>query len=457
MFVCGVGVCVCGGLIKASVAHRVPSLSVQTVWYRAPEVLLKNYDFGPPIDMWSVGILLAEIAGETWFKRETAAQCLKAHLDRFQSPPDSVTAQWPKWNKASARKSDKGWPAELRRLLGQAGEHFVTSLLRLDPAARPQASVALEDAFLHPTRLAGADIVHSGHRHPWCILRGCMSRETLEWLRGDFDDLNFLSLDFEAKRANVKTEAGRKFIMSGKTVADPGSSTMCTLSLSALLPLPRLRSWLEAFKRVNAGALAALQERARVATRALSAVDAKTNAQAFLTTPLDSWFCAAAELCVVQAEGHWEEPRHNDGGAAVALMGITLWGHRRLDCETAENDTISLGNFPGRVYVGPLTGPTHSVTHTPSPDDELLQGRYSVSIILRTSLFGHARSRTKDVTPSPITFFQVSQGPKQENWEVCQGVTRHATTKGFGFRHHRVLQSIDLAPSRVRRCRRRQR
>lgn len=36
---------------------------IQTLWWRAPEVLFGSRAFGRPIDLWSLGMVLAEIGG----------------------------------------------------------------------------------------------------------------------------------------------------------------------------------------------------------------------------------------------------------------------------------------------------------------------------------------------------------------------------------------------------------
>ncbi|XP_010770162.1 homeodomain-interacting protein kinase 1-like [Notothenia coriiceps] len=43
------------------VSEAVPGTAVQSLWYRAPEVLL-GMDFSEQIDMWSLGAVIAEIA-----------------------------------------------------------------------------------------------------------------------------------------------------------------------------------------------------------------------------------------------------------------------------------------------------------------------------------------------------------------------------------------------------------
>ena len=69
-----------------------------------------------------------------------------------------------------------------------------------------------------------------------------------------------------------------------------------------------------------------------------------------------------------------------------------------------------LGNEPGTVYFGLLTGPKHQVRHLPAVDGELLDvprlGALSVTVMMRTALFPHDRSRLRNTTPSPVPVFR---------------------------------------------------
>ena len=40
-------------------------LQVVTIWYRAPEILLGSKTYAPPLDLWSVGTILAEMVTKT--------------------------------------------------------------------------------------------------------------------------------------------------------------------------------------------------------------------------------------------------------------------------------------------------------------------------------------------------------------------------------------------------------
>jgi hypothetical protein len=235
---------------------------------------------------------------------------------------------------------------------------------------------------------------------------GNIGIETLSWLRQDLADPSFLDIDFEASRPDVKTEEKRKFIMSGKMCAEPASGAMCGLSLAKLVPMPRLRAWFAAFKTANADALSELNRQARAAATACEAEGQDRNRTHFLASPFESWFVSAGELVISKASGDWQEPWHQDGGASVLHLGLTLYGERTMTCRTlcAEPDIV-VQNVPGTIYWGGLTGPTHGVQHTPSPPDQLLEKTQSVSVMMRTTLFPYTQSRIRGTTPHPVEFF----------------------------------------------------
>ena len=397
--------------VQSSPAQRDASFfRIQTRWYRAPEVYGQWPAYGPSIDVWSLGISVVELCGEKWHQQPDDQAQIKAVAARFCAPEASVVEAWPKWKKGLSASADEPWPGRVRELLGVVGADFLTSALRMDPALRLTVPSAKSHSYLHPRTCEGSGLVHAGARHEWCLIKGVMAAETLQWIRQDLADTTSLAIDFTAKRSHVKAEVGRKFILAGKMVDDPGTRQLCALSLAAFLPLPRLRSWFTAFKTVNRQVLATLQARAREATLQLLCCS-ETNAAEFLRTPLSSWFCSAAELAISDARGGWSEPLHQDGGASVIHMSITLFGARTLVCHASTSKTedeqkhVKVHNFPGVVYLGGLTGPWHKVVHQDVPSDMLLQGKYSVTVQLRTSLFGQARARLRDTTPSPQEFF----------------------------------------------------
>lgn len=49
------------GLARATNSKPPYTEYVSTRWYRAPEVLLRSSEYGPPVDMWALGTILAEM------------------------------------------------------------------------------------------------------------------------------------------------------------------------------------------------------------------------------------------------------------------------------------------------------------------------------------------------------------------------------------------------------------
>jgi len=49
------------GLARATDSKPPYTEYVSTRWYRAPEVLLRSTEYGPPVDMWALGTILAEM------------------------------------------------------------------------------------------------------------------------------------------------------------------------------------------------------------------------------------------------------------------------------------------------------------------------------------------------------------------------------------------------------------
>jgi hypothetical protein len=254
--------------------------------------------------------------------------------------------------------------------------------------------------------------VHDGMRHPYCILAGVMSAELLGWLREDLSTAAPLNIDFRSNhgRKDVKVEHNRKWIMAGKLADQCATQTICTLCLKKDLPMSRLRAFLDAFKAVNQGVFADLHQTARMLSKRPGGGDGpERNRNHFLDCSFEEWWCNCGELCISDAQGSWAEDEHQDGGASVLHFGVTLWGSRDVRCTHEKPATspsaIVVPCVPGSVYMGTLTGPWHGVTHRPSPGDQLLDRAFSASVMIRTSLFGHDRSRVKDTTPAPQDWF----------------------------------------------------
>ena len=95
---------------------------------------------------------------------------------------------------------------------------------------------------------------------------------------------------------------------------------------------------------------------------------------------------------------------------SVLHMGLTIAGCRDLVCDQHRGDpAVVLANRPGAVYFGQLTGPTHQVFHRGGSDADLVDssvlGPCAVTVMLRTGLFPHCRSRLRARTPHTMALF----------------------------------------------------
>jgi serine/threonine protein kinase len=89
------------GLARSVIADiKVPGLIltdyVATRWYRAPELLLGFKEYGPSVDVWSVGCILAELLGRKSFLcGQSSNQQLKMIIDLTGTPTEADISNIP--------------------------------------------------------------------------------------------------------------------------------------------------------------------------------------------------------------------------------------------------------------------------------------------------------------------------------------------------------------------------
>ena len=183
-------------------------LEVQTVMYRAPEVLFNEQDYGVAVDSWGMGLILAEVNG--WrihrVRPRHKEDCRKVLIGKllgvFRLPATTDFMVRPRMTSAPHEHATIQWPHSILTALGEHGKNMLDGLLRWEPRYRWTAAGALAANFLHPEAMAltgrPADIApsttamglageasHAGFRHAWNIVSGCLSPDVLEWLRAD--------------------------------------------------------------------------------------------------------------------------------------------------------------------------------------------------------------------------------------------------------------------------------
>jgi cyclin-dependent kinase 12/13 len=128
--------------------HRYTN-RVITLWYRSPELLLGAEEYGPEVDIWSVGCLLAELlTTKPLFPGKDEANQIDLIFKICGAPSEQV---WPGWSKlalSSMVKVDKYSSSnrlgEALPQISAAGLDLIRCLLDLDPKKRPTAHQALD-------------------------------------------------------------------------------------------------------------------------------------------------------------------------------------------------------------------------------------------------------------------------------------------------------------------------
>lgn len=141
------------GMARAYSQPRPLTPGVVTIWYRSPELLLGTKYYNPSIDLWSAGLVLAELLQSApCLTGETPIEQLSLVVKLLGSPtPDDLAAlsamgcpeliRWRREGMASGRADNLG-----RRFLANTSSETVTflaGLLKWDPNARWTAGEAL--------------------------------------------------------------------------------------------------------------------------------------------------------------------------------------------------------------------------------------------------------------------------------------------------------------------------
>jgi serine/threonine protein kinase len=123
---------------------------VVTLWYRPPELLLGSTDYGPSVDLWSVGCVFAELlVGKPILKGRTEVEQLHKIFKLCGSPPDEY------WKKtrlphATLFKPQQPYDSCLRETFKDfpvTSVNLLQTLLSVEPNKRGTASSALSSEY----------------------------------------------------------------------------------------------------------------------------------------------------------------------------------------------------------------------------------------------------------------------------------------------------------------------
>jgi hypothetical protein len=97
-----------------------------------------------------------------------------------------------------------------------------------------------------------------------------------------------------------------------------------------------LCAWAHAFREVNAAALDTLYQNLKQELNKLSAKQARVNGLHLRTVSPKVWLFRYCSIQYMRC-GERADPRHFDGGAALLICAMTLWGERTLSVERKKN------------------------------------------------------------------------------------------------------------------------
>ena len=174
-------------------------------------------------------------------------------------------------------------------------------------------------------------------------------------------------------------------------------------------PVARVIDFRAAFLKANKPWLLAMQAKCKSAVSRLGRKRRGKNGDHFLKAKLEQWFLPSCEVTLTEARNcrglYFEEKDHLDGSISIFHAGLTLGGNRDLFLNVEGFGRVRVPNSPGTFYLGNLTGPRHQVIHQRCVDHDYVDvpglGRRSMTIMFRTGLFPHDRSRCMMQLPKP--------------------------------------------------------
>ena len=426
-------------------------LQYGTLWYRAWEVLLGDGGFNFPVDLWSLGCVLAEVAcGKVLFKQSTSIGCIMSIITTIGLPVGDelrYSQSLPLWSAQFPTVCGSSLDRRFGPILGDEGVQVLTGMLRHSPTARLSATSALSMPWPSqaPTGCIGQpdpprsqiapaassqsvlSLVRrdgksefSGGRGPWSLLCGDLEAALLDWLR-DQEHMAGTSGEFSDQGGkNRRVEEGCKIEIAGHMGDSAWRRGLTLNGLDASQPMfAKARQFSAAFKRVNADTLEELQKALRARLEKLDESSRGVNGNAFLTEDIHSW---AADLGVLQLMKPTPraDPLHYDGGASFIHVGLTLWGKRKLVLKQTDGEDVTVQTHPGHIYVGCLCAAEHQVLHEEgSSDQDLLQhgthGPLEVALMLRSRIFRGTRASTAARGPNPKLVWETANDCVQKS------------------------------------------
>lgn len=417
-----------GAALPADPGQRVGDSNVVTLWYRSPELLLGDQDFGKGVDAWSLGCVLAELLRRrALFPGADEAQVLREIFAALGAPPPGGALEklphhkhyWPKLQ-ATAGTAAPG--SHLQRVADVDLRGVLENLLQMEPSRRCSVRAAGALPYWHEPEAEVRLAAVSAERGPFSMVRWQLHPLVLQWLQADpcweglADKIGRLrpgrKTGFKQEEQAWKHEEG------GFTGVQPPQTTVCNrLDCSKPLPAKRAAAFARAFLAVNAAWFDAVQKDIREALLQIPAANRGGNGQRFLQRNFRDDALAYAVIQVMRASER-SDPAHFDGAPSLLHAGLTVWGKRNLGvrlakpAEEAPAEWQWLPQQPGAFYIGNLCAPWHQVGHFAPAQAEPLFRRgdggtgVHVTVMIRSDVFAEARARNSSSLACPVEVYR---------------------------------------------------
>ena len=440
------------------------SIQICSLPYRSPELLFGVSEFDCRIDVWSLGVVMVEVAAMAYIFRHLGDKAgREPHYRKFLRDEGDTTCDL-SCLKASPWGTDQDWevhsgqliPEVVRQRIGEAGYQLLQCALRLDPTQRPCASEVLELSYFSnkmalkiwsPAASAanggfvalaaneeGDDITVLRGGRGECQMRiGYLSPDVLQMWQSDAYWDQDHGWDWKndkahadpkmQKRARMEKPASAKVkgkmkdnakleIMGycGKEASElPDGKPLrksCN-NLSCLDPhvVPMVHAYMEAFRDCNEPVFEWIDHELHHGPMSRLGDDLQANGKQILKTKARDWF---GNVVTSQIERLWEHTlsEHYDGGAAAVLIVVTQEGGRTLTLFPTDGEPEVIDLKPGMVYLTSVWGINHQISYSGKEKGRVIPGlgEVGISFAYRTCLF--AGSPFTCVRPGPEPVFE---------------------------------------------------
>ena len=322
---------------------------------------------------------------------------------------------------------------------------MLSGLFELEPGARMTPTQATSgSSYLAPDLGCRALVCEApAGRGPVSLVQGAVGKRTLRWLQSDPYWATLPQNVGAPKTHKVRHEASEnemKHEEGGRTRAQAPSTTTCNvIDCSAPCPAVRVGAFARALVACNRCWLVQLTREVRSELGRLPADLLGKTGKHFMTACFSDAVFAYAILQVMMP-GERHDPEHYDGGASLLHGGLTIFGRRGLEVQTAaaaaaapsgvvagsaaaastgseakkgEEWQSTLWQEPGDFYVGNLCAVWHRARHPDAAQAEPLfrsadgQGGVHITVMMRTNVFADSRARGRQ-TPSPKDVFDIA-------------------------------------------------